>query len=375
MAVCYICTFQTRLGKILIMMNNILRPAAYILVVFIALQCCTSKTERSRKPVSTVELNPKAKNYLVGQPLELQVNTKINDGELKQVSLYLNNELVETSNQLSFSHKIDKLNYLGQNTIRIVAEKKDGNSNTRIQNFNVLSDVTPQKYSFEIVREHPHSTEHFTQGLEFNGGFLYEGTGELEKSGIYKINHTSGRILQSKKMADEYFGEGITILNDKLYQLTYKSQIGFVYQLSDFAVIDSFRYSSKEGWGLTNDGKSLIMSDGTSTLTWLDPDTYKPQKNIQVADNQQSWQYINELEYVDGSIWANVWTTNQIIRIDAETGKVLGFIDLEGILSIMHQAQAERIDVLNGIAYNPQNKNFYVTGKLWPKMFEIKIAI
>lgn len=354
-------------------MKNILQLITLLLIVFIAFQCCTSNTQRSRKPVSTVTLSPAAKNYVVGQPLEFNVSTKIHDGELKDVNFFLNNELIKTSDQLNFAHKIEKINYLGQNTIRIVAEKKDGNTNTRILNFNVLSDIVPQKYTYEIVREHPHSTEHFTQGLEFNNGFLYEGTGEHGKSGIYKIKHTTGSILQSKMLDEKYFGEGITILNDKIYQLTYKTQIGFVYSLSDFAVIDSFRFDSKEGWGLTNDGKSLIMSDGTGTLTWLNPETYKVEKRIQVADNQRAWQYINELEYVNGSIWANVWTTNQIIRIDAETGKVLGYAYLDGILSIMHQSQLDRIDVLNGIAFNPQNGHFYVTGKLWPKLFEIKI--
>lgn len=354
-------------------MKNILHPFIVLLIVFIAFQCCTSNTQRPRKPVSTVALIPTAKNYVVGQPLELNISTKIHDGELKEVNLFLNNELIKTSDKLNFAHKIEKLTNLGQNTIRVETEKKDGNSNTRFLNFNVLSDIVPLKYSFNIIREHPHSTEHFTQGLEFYEGFLYEGTGEHGKSGIFKTVHTTGQILQSKMLEEKYFGEGITILNNKLYQLTYKTQIGFVYRLTDFAVIDSFRFVSKEGWGLTNDGKSLIMSDGTGTLTWIDPKTYKVEKRIQVADNQRAWQYINELEYVGGSIWANVWTTNQIIRIEAETGKILGYADLDGILSIMHKSQLKRIDVLNGIAYNTKNGHYYVTGKLWPKLFELKI--
>lgn len=354
-------------------MRNILYPASILLVLFITLQCCTSKTQRSRKPVSTVTFIPKANNYKTGQTLELTVSTKIHDGELKHVSLFLNNELVATSDQLIFNYKIEKLSYLGQNTLRIVAEKKDGNTNTRIQNFTVVSDITPTKYSYQLIKEHPHNTEHFTQGLEFHNCFLFEGTGEHGKSGIYKTEYTTGRILQSKMLDEKYFGEGITILNDKLYQLTYKTQIGFVYRLSDFAVIDSFRYESKEGWGLTNDGRSLIMSDGTGTLTWLNPENFSVEKRIQVADNQRPWQYINELEYMDGSIWANVWTTNQVIRIEAETGRILGYVELDGILSIMHQTHLERIDVLNGIAFNPQNGHYYVTGKLWPKLFELKI--
>lgn len=354
-------------------MRKIFQPLVLILVVFMAFQCCTGKPGRSRKPVSTVTLSPSAANYMYNQSLDLNVSTKVHDGELKKVKLFLNNDLIATSDLLQFTHPIEKLTMLGQNTIRIVTEKQDGNTNTRIQNFTVLSNTVPEKYSYDIIREYPHATEHFTQGLEFHDGYLYEGTGEHGKSGIYKTDYLSGKILQAKMLEEKYFGEGITILHGKLYQLTYKSQIGFVYQLSDFAVIDSFRFESKEGWGLTNDGKSLIMSDGTGILTWLNPDTYKMEKRIQVADHQRIWEYLNELEYVDGAIWANVWTTNQIIRIEASTGKILGYADLDGILSVMHQSELERIDVLNGIAYHTKTGNYFITGKLWPKLFEIKI--
>jgi glutaminyl-peptide cyclotransferase len=366
--------FLKNVPFIITYMKSILQPFIILLMLFLAFQCCTSKTQRSRKPVSTVAFSPASKSYVAGQSLNLNISTKVHDGEIKDVSVYLNNELLTSSDQLEFSHQINNVNYLGQNSIRIVAEKKDGVSNTRLYNFDVLSDIVPQKYSYEIIRDYPHNTEHFTQGLEFHETYLYEGTGEYGKSGIFKTDHVNGRTLLSKKLDDQYFGEGITILNEKLYQLTYKSQIGFVYNLTDFSVIDSFRFESKEGWGLTNDGKSLIMSDGTGTLTWLNPGNYSIEKKINIADNQRTWQYINELEYVNGSIWANVWTTNQIIRIDSENGKILGYADLEGILSIMHQSHLARIDVLNGIAYNPQNGNFYVTGKLWPKIFEIKIV-
>ena len=356
-------------------MKSVLQLFLVLLMLFLVFQCCTSKTQRSRKPVSTVVFTPASKNYVMGQSVSLDFNTKLHDGEIKNISVYLNNELVTSSNQLAFSHEIDKLNFLGQNSIRIVAEKTDGVSNTRMYNFEVLSDLIPDKYTFDILRDYPHNPEHFTQGLEFSGNTLYEGTGENGKSGIYRTDFLSGRVLLSKMLDDQYFGEGITILEDKLYQLTYKSQIGFVYHLADFSVIDTFRFESKEGWGLTNDGQYLIMSDGTGTLTWLDPDNFSIVKKVNVADNQRSWQYLNELEYVNGSIWANVWTTNQIIRIDAASGKILGYVDLEGILSIMHQNQSQRIDVLNGIAFHPSKGSFFVTGKLWPKLFELNIHL
>jgi glutaminyl-peptide cyclotransferase len=354
-------------------MKNLLLPVVLILIMFVTFQCCTSKTKRSRKPVSTVSLSPAQKNYQIGQSVTISVSTRIHDGELKYAKLFLNDSLLITSTSLSFNFSLDSLVFLGQNTIRVVAEKTDNTSNVRIHTLNVLSDILPVKYQYEIVAEYPHSKEHFTQGLEFYKGFLYEGTGEHGKSAVYKTDHTTSRILQSKNLPDRYFGEGITIHDNKLYQLTYKTQTGFVYSLSDFAVIDSFRFDSKEGWGLTNDGKYLIMSNGTSSLLWLDPDNYKVVKRVEVADHQRIWQYLNELEYVDGYIWANVWTTNQIIKIEASTGKITGYVDLEGILSIMHTTQNERIDVLNGIAYNPKSGNLFITGKLWPKIFEIRI--
>ena len=354
-----------------IQMKKIFLPV--LLILFMAFQCCTSKTQRSRKPVSTVSLTPDGKNYIYNQSIQVTVKTKIHDGELKEARLFLNNELLTVSDQLEFSYTIDQLTHTGLNTLKVVAVKSDDNSNTRLHNFTVLSEKPPQRYNYRIVKEYPHSTEHFTQGLEFHNGYLFEGTGEHGKSGIYKTDYPSGRILQSQKLSNQYFGEGITILKDKLYQLTYKSQIGFVYRVSDFAVVDSFRFESKEGWGLTNDGNFLIMSDGTETLTWINPEDYSIEKKIQVVDHQKVWPYINELEYDNGFIWANVWTTNQIIRIDAANGKVTGIADLEGILSVMHASQAYRIDVLNGIALHPKTGNLFVTGKLWPKMFELEL--
>ncbi len=355
-------------------MKRYLFPLFLVVAVLVTFLSCSNKAQRSRKPVSTIDLNPSEKNYILGKSLLVEVNTKLRDGELKQVQLYLNGKLLKTGNEQNFTYQIGSLENLGSNTLKVYAEKADGVSNSRTQNFLVVSDVVPEKMGYQIVKEYPHSTEHFTQGLELHDGFLYEGTGENGKSAIYRKNLSTGNIMLQQPLDKQYFGEGITILNDKIYQLTYKTQKGFVYRLSDFAVIDSFRYDSKEGWGLTNDGKSLIMSDGTGTLTWLDPQTYQPQKTVTVADHEKVLQYLNELEYVDGSIYANIWTTNNIVKIDAQTGKVLAVIDLSGILSVMFKNGSQQIDVLNGIAYNAQTGRFLVTGKLWPKMFEIEFV-
>jgi len=334
---------------------------------------CSGKPERSRKPVTAVEIVPALKNYSFGQPVTLHINTKIKNGTLKKVDVFLNNRLITSSDKEQFSYTIVTLNELGKNFIRITAEKADGVSNTRNIPLTVLSDISPARYDYTVIRDYPHSLEHFTQGLQLHEGFLYEGTGENGKSNIYKINIQKNVIVQKVALPEKFFGEGITILKDRVYQLTYKHQQGFVYNLSDFALIDSFKFVSEEGWGLTNDGKSLIMSDGTGTLTWMNPVTFEVEKRVQVADQEKIFQYINELEYVNGYLWANIWTSDQIIRIDASTGKVTGFLDMSGILSVMNTHSSQRIDVLNGIAVFPGSGHLLITGKLWPKLFEIRV--
>jgi len=334
---------------------------------------CSGKPERSRKPDISIQKVPALKTFYYGQPVSFQIETRIKNGSLKKVEVFFNNELITTEKKENFTCSINALNLLGNNSLRVTAEKTDGVSNTRNLPLTVLSDVIPVKYDFTVVRDYPHSTENFTQGLQFHEGLLYEGTGENGKSFISKTNLNKNIMLQKVDLPEQYFGEGITILNDKVYQLTYKHQTCFIYQLSNLALVDSFRYASAEGWGLTNDGKSLIMSDGTGTLTWINPANYEVIKRIQIADQEKVLQYINELEYINGYIWANIWTTDQIIRIEAETGKVTGFLDMKGILSVMNTSSSQRIDVLNGIAVIPGNGHLLITGKLWPKMFEIKV--
>jgi glutaminyl-peptide cyclotransferase len=347
----------------------------FILFSLTIICSCSGNSEKSRKPVTTVELTPKLKYYRIGESVSIKIQTKLRNGKLRKTVVYLNDKILTNSDQTEITISIPRLEMIGVNTLRIISEKSDGISNTRIFNFNVLSDVKPKKYAYNVIREFSHSTDHFTQGFEIHDDFMYEGTGENGKSAIYKININTGKVISEKTLADKYFGEGITILNNKLYQLTYKHQIGFVYNLSDFAVIDSFRYQSEEGWGLTNDGTFLIMSDGTATLTWIDPQTYNVVKKVQVSDNENVYQNLNELEYDNGNIWANIWMTNKIVSIDAEKGNIKGIINLDNIMSVMSQNKGERIDVLNGIALYPHSGNLLVTGKLWPKIFEIKVNI
>lgn len=231
----------------------------------------------------------------------------------------------------------------------------------------------PTQYGYRVVNTYPHDRFAFTQGFEYRGGFFYEGTGMVGRSSVRKVDLTSGRIIQQYELPRPYFGEGITVLNQQLIELTWQSQTGFVYDIdkSSFKVQRSFNYPG-EGWGLTNDGKQLYMSDGTAQIRVLDPTTSKELRRITVTDDGKPVLSLNELEWVRGEIYANVWQTDRIARISPADGKVLGWIDLTGILP-----KSERPDpdaVLNGIAYDSAGDRLFVTGKMWPKIFEIKLV-
>jgi glutaminyl-peptide cyclotransferase len=230
-------------------------------------------------------------------------------------------------------------------------------------------DAAIPAYGYSIVRTYPHDRDAFTQGLQYVDGVLYEGTGLQGRSSIRKVDLESGRILQQRDVPAEYFGEGITIWKSELFQLTYQSGTAFVYDRLTFAPRRSFNYVG-EGWGLTQDGKSLIMSDGTEYLRFLDPATFAERRRVRVTAGGAPLKSLNELEYVKGEVFANVWQTDQIARIDPSSGRVLGYIDLRGLLNPRELRSA---DVLNGIAYDPAGDRLFVTGKLWPKLFEIKL--
>jgi glutaminyl-peptide cyclotransferase len=225
-------------------------------------------------------------------------------------------------------------------------------------------------YAHTIVKVYPHDPGAFTQGLQYIDGALYEGTGLYGRSSIRRVRLETGEVLQRRDVPREHFGEGITIAGDELFQLTWQSQIAFVYDRKTFAPRRTLSYRG-EGWGLTHDGASLVMSDGSDTLKFLDPKTFTEQRRVRVTSSGVPLRDLNELEYVKGEIFANVWQTDSIVRIDPKTGRVTGRINLAGLLSARERAAA---DVLNGIAYDAPGDRLFVTGKLWPKLFEIRLV-
>jgi glutamine cyclotransferase len=226
-------------------------------------------------------------------------------------------------------------------------------------------------YGYEVVNAYPHDPGAWTEGLVYADGFLYESTGLKGHSSLRKVELETGEVLQKVDLAAPYYGEGITICNQKIVQLTWQQHVGFIYDKESFALLREFDYPT-EGWGITYDGQRLIMSDGTSTLHFLDPETFKEIGSVQVFDDSGPVDNLNELEYVNGEIYANVWLTDRIAMIDPRTGRVLGWIDLTGLLSAADLSQP--VNVLNGIAYDAEHNRLFVTGKLWAKLFEIKLV-
>lgn len=227
-------------------------------------------------------------------------------------------------------------------------------------------------YAYTVVRTYPHDRGAFTEGLFYRDGFLYESTGLEGRSWIAKKELDTGKTVMQRDLDRKYFGEGIVDWKDRLIQLTWKNETGFIYDLKDFKPKGEFKYPG-EGWALTHDGKRLIMTDGTPFIRFLDPETLKETGRIQVTANGKPLENLNEVEFVKGEIYANVWQTNFIVRIDPATGVVKGVADLTGILTPADIAGKE-IDVLNGIAYDAAGDRLLVTGKFWPKIFEIKLT-
>jgi glutamine cyclotransferase len=226
-----------------------------------------------------------------------------------------------------------------------------------------------KRYYYKVVNSYPHDTEAYLQGLVFHEGVLYESTGLYGKSTLRRVKLKTGKVLQMTSLAPDLFGEGLALVDNRLIQLTWQSRRGFVYDRDSLGLLREFTYET-EGWGLTYDGTRLIMSDGSSVLTYLDPTSFEPVNRLAVTFEGRPLPRLNELEYVEGEIWANVWLTDLIVRIDPATGEVDSYIDLAGILQT--EVPLGPDDVLNGIAYDQQGKRVFVSGKRWPRVFEIK---
>jgi len=239
------------------------------------------------------------------------------------------------------------------------------------QSIRPAGEQRPREYTFKVINAFPHDPAAFTQGLVYRDGFFYEGTGLNGRSQLRKVRLETGEAVQHADLSREFFGEGIAIVGNKIFQLTWQSHVGFVYNLANFKLLRQFSYPG-EGWGLTSRGNEIFMSDGSAEVRVLDAATLKEKRRFTVRDGATPIDQLNELEFVEGELFANVWQTDRIARISPASGKVAGWIDLTGLLSPVFRRREDA--VLNGIAYDAAHKRLFVTGKLWPKIFEIQLV-
>ncbi len=234
----------------------------------------------------------------------------------------------------------------------------------------VYSDVIPEKSGYRIIHAYPHDKDAFTQGLFYHKGILYEGTGQETGSSLREVELETGKVLRQHNLDPSLFGEGITLYKDMIYQVTWENKVGFVYDKATFKVINKIYYPT-QGWGLTTMGDKIVMSDGTNVLYFYEPESFTVVSRIEVYDNRNKIDSLNELEYINNEIWANIWMSDRIARIDPGTGKVKGYVDLSGLLK--ESDKTPETDVLNGIAWDNETKRIFVTGKKWPRLFEINV--
>jgi len=293
--------------------------------------------------------------------------------KIDSIVYYVNDKNIaskKATESVSFDLKGSKLGY--QNLKALVYFDGDTAGEEVTGRIEVVSDIQPKLLDYTVVRTFPHDSSSFLEGLEFYKDTLYEGTGQYGLSRLLKTDYKTGKIIKDLKLENKYFGEGITILNDKIYQLTYKEKTGFIYNAKTWKLEKIFTYEKNiEGWGMTNDGKVIYQSDGTEKIWTMDPETQKMTDYVNVYSGSNKIKSVNELEWINGKIYGNIWQKDAIAVINPATGSVEAILNLA---NLRKELKAPNAEVLNGIAYNPKTKTIFITGKYWDKMFEIKVS-
>lgn len=332
-----------------------------LLSMILCFSACKSKADFNIETPTKIQIN---------QPLNVSVSSSIDKNS--KITYFLDDKEIGSGTKVS----LDITNYrLGKHILKAnIGENDDVISKEKVVIF--LADTKPKVYRYKVINTYPHDREAFTQGLEFHNNELYESTGQRGKSVLRKVDLETGKVLKEQALANKYFGEGITIFNNKIYQLTWQGGIGFIHDVDSFKTLNTFNYNkSKEGWGLTHNDTHLIKSDGTEKVWFLNPENGQEESYIEVYTNKRRVEELNELEYVNGEIYANIWMKNAITIINPKNGTVKAIINLNGLTNHLdNKTIAQSQDkVLNGIAYNPITNKLYVTGKNWDKLFEIEI--
>ena len=333
-----------------------------IIIVSLLFTACNDDIEFKLNAPQKIKIN---------NALNLSV-TELNGKIIDSIIFHLDGHKINAKNNSSIDIK-DKI--LGTHVLSATIYFE--NTSKKLYNTIYFLAVSPPSfYSYEVINTFPHDPRAFTQGLEFYNGFLYESTGQKGKSSIRKTEIKTGKTIQNKNLDAKYFGEGITIFNNKIYQLTWQSKVGFIYDLETLKQEGSFTYGrSIEGWGLSHNKSELIKSDGTERIWFLNPDTQKETRFIEAYTNTRKAESLNEIEYINGKIYANIWQKNTIIIINPKNGTIEGVVDLENLAKRIKKSATNGDQVLNGIAYDAENDRLFVTGKNWDKTFEIKLSI
>ncbi len=343
----------------------------YYLIFIVLLLTLNSCSETNYKFKIKTDKKAKEKTKL-GQKVTVQLE-QISGTKPDSIQFYINNHRLQLNDNKITLNTTD----FGIGKHRITALAFVPGKVKKTTGFiEVFSNKKPSLYNYKIVNEYPHDKKAFTQGLEFHNGYLYESTGQNGESWLRKIEITTGEVLQQYDLSDKYFGEGMTIFNNQIFWLTWKAKKGFIFDLETFKLQKDFKYNkSLQGWGLTHSDTELIKSDGTNKIWFLNPNDQKEERSIQVYTNKTSLKELNELEFIDGKIYANYWKKPLIAIIDPSSGSIEGIINLKGLVKEISKSQklASQDDVLNGIAFDAENNRIFVTGKHWGKLFEIEL--
>lgn len=321
--------------------------------------------------ITELELPARNKSFILGDQVPVYVSGP-DTLEIDSLQLFVRGQEIGTFTEKDTLFVSTTELLPGMAGIRVKAFFAGGKDETHSRQVELLSDIVPAQYRYKVINTFPHDVGAYTQGLIYYDGWLYEGTGNYNQSTVRKVRLSNGEVIQARNNASDIFGEGITIYNGRIYQLSYKAQICFVYDLNTLEEVQKYYYQNKEGWGLTNNEDELIMSDGTNILYFLDPEMFTVNRQIEVYNNEGPVKDLNELEYIGGKIYANRYYTDEIVIIDPATGKEEGRVDMKGILSIKDRKPST--NVLNGIAWDAENERLFITGKYWPKLFEIELV-
>ena len=311
-------------------------------------------------------------NVKLLQTVEVVLEARSANRTPDSIALFFEGKYVETMKLGEWKCNVDgnMITATGRKSLKAIAYK-DGKQSPVTQFFTVLSDKAPKKYGYKIIKTYPHDVHAFTQGLFFDNGLLYESTGQETESSLRETEIATGKPRRQLNLDASLFGEGITLYNDRIFQVTWQNKVGFVYDKATFRQINKLYYPT-EGWGLTTIDNRIVLSDGSNILYFHEPEMFSVVSKIEVYDDEKKVEYLNELEYIEGEIWANIWLTDLIARIDPISGKVNGYIDLSGIFP-QNERNGEA-EVLNGIAYDKETKRIFVTGKRWARLFEIVVT-